>query len=97
VQKDKAGLLVDAVDANTAKELNAMYKQLQIKNLEAKLENLGYKNRIDAVRATAAETFNGKISPSAEKAIEQRFESQNHRQQHSSASMRLCDSWNHAS
>lgn len=70
----KNGLLIDAVDAQTAKELNAIYKQLQIKNLELRSENLGYKNRIDAVRATAAETFNGKISPQAENAIKTRFE-----------------------
>lgn len=69
LDKLRTGVLVDRTEQQLNRDLDRQIKQ-------ARLENLGYKNRIDAVRATAAETFNGKISPQADKAIEKRFESE---------------------
>lgn len=42
---------------------------------EARLENLGYKNRIEKVKADYAETFGKPISPQGASAVTTRFES----------------------
>lgn len=50
-------------------------ESIEYKLKEARLENLGYKNRIEKVKADYAETFGKPISTQGQKAVETRFDS----------------------